>query len=93
MSVIVEKSICFDCTGKDTCQRLKRLCPGKSIKEEFEGIYDKAKREDFDTDKYLYKINGEYRKRSEETFQIIIVNCSMKVQYSERKRMALKEIK
>lgn len=88
MTAIVEESVCWDCKGKSTCQRLKRLSPGKTIREEIEKLYDKAKSGEIDTSTLLHKIDGEYRKRNKEIFEIIIVNCSMKVQYSERERLA-----
>jgi len=88
MTVIVEESVCFDCKGKITCQRLKRLGHGKSIRNEIEDLYDRAKSGELDTSTLLHKIDGEYRKRGKEIFEIIIVNCTMKVQYSERERLA-----
>ena len=92
MTAIIEESVCYDCKGKDTCQRLKRLRPGTSIRDEIETLYDKAKRGELDTSALLYKITGEYKKRGKEIFEIIIVNCSMKVQYNDRERLAKEAI-
>jgi len=92
MTAIIEESVCYDCKGKDTCQRLKRLRPGTSIRDEIETLYDKAKRGELDTSALLYKITGEYKKRGKEIFEIIIVNCSMKVQYNDRERLSEKAI-
>ena len=88
MTVIVEESVCYDCKGKSTCQRIKRLSPGKSIRDEIESLYDQAKRGELDTATLLHKIDGEYRKRGKEVFEILVVNCTMKVQYDERERLA-----
>lgn len=92
MTVITEESVCCDCKGKETCQRLKRLGYGKSIRQEVEELYDKAKSGEIDTSTLLYKIDGTYRKRKSEVFEIIIVECSMKVQYTERKRLQRESI-
>lgn len=92
MTVIVEESICWDCKGKSTCQRLKRLNPGKSIRDEIENLYEKAKVGELDTAELLYKINGEYRKRGKEIFEILIVNCTLKNNYNEGKQL-ISEIK
>lgn len=92
MTTIVEESVCYDCKGRSTCQRLKRLSPGKTIGDEIENLYDKVKTGEIDTSTLLHKIDGEYRKRGKEIFEIIIVNCSMKVQYSERERLAREAI-
>ena len=88
MVVIVEESVCWDCKGKSTCQRIKRLSPGRSIREEIESLYDRAKSGELDTATLLHKIDGEYRKRGKEVFEILVVNCTMKVQYNERERLA-----
>ena len=88
MTVIVEESVCWDCKGKSTCQRLKRLGHGKSIRDEIEDLYDRAKKGELDTAMLLHKIDGEYRKRGKEVFEILVVNCTMKVQYNERERLA-----
>ncbi len=89
MTVIIEESICYNCKGKSTCQRIKRLSPGKSIREEIENLYDQAKRGELDTATLLHKIDGEYRKRGKEVFEVLVVNCTMKVQYDERERLAI----
>lgn len=88
MTIIVEESVCWDCKGKSTCQRIKRLSPGKSIRDEIESLYDRAKKGELDTATLLHKIDGEYRKRGKEIFEILVVNCTMKVQYNERERLA-----
>lgn len=88
MTVVVEESVCYNCRGKDTCQLLKRLNPGKSIRDEIENLYDRAKAGELDTATLLHKIDGEYRKRGKEIFEILVVNCTMKVQYNERERLA-----
>lgn len=88
MTVLIEESICYDCKGMSTCQRIKRLSPGKSIREEIENLYDKAKAGEMDTATLLHKIDGEYRKRGKEVFEILVLNCTMKVQYNERERLA-----
>lgn len=88
MVVIVEESVCWNCKGRSTCQRIKRLSPGKSIREEIETLYDKAKSGELDTATLLHKIDGEYRKRGKEVFEVLVVNCTMKVQYDERERLA-----
>ncbi len=88
MTLLTEESVCWDCRGRDTCMRLKRLSPGKSIRDELESLYDSAKNNEIDTSTLLYRIDGEYKKRNKEIFEILIVNCSMKVQYIERERMA-----
>lgn len=92
MTVIVEESVCYNCKGRDTCQRLKRLTPSKSIRDEIESLYDQAKRGELDTATLLHKIDGEYRKRGKEVFEILVVNCTMKVQYDERERLASEAI-
>ena len=92
MTVIVEESVCFDCKGKSTCQRIKRLSPGRSIRDEIESLYDQAKRGELDTATLLHKIDGEYRKRGKEVFEILVVNCTMKVQYNDRERLAKEAI-
>ena len=88
MTVIVEESTCWDCKGKSTCQRIKRLSPGISIRDEIENLYDRAKAGELDTATLLHKIDGEYRKRGKEIFEILVVSCTMKVQYNERERFA-----
>jgi len=88
MTVIIEESTCWDCKGRSTCQRIKRLSPGKSIRDEIESLYDQAKRGELDTAGLLYKINGEYKKRGKEVFEILVVNCTMKSQYDDRERLA-----
>lgn len=77
MTVIVEKSVCFDCKGKLTCQRLKRLIPGKTIKEEVEHTHS-----------HLSKDNIKYRERRSEIFEMVIINCSMKNQYDTREKFS-----
>ncbi len=89
MTVIIEESVCWDCKGMSTCQRIKRLSPGRSIREEIESLYDKAKSGELNTAELLHKIDGEYRKRGKEVFEILVVNCTMKVQYDERERLAI----
>ncbi len=84
MSVIVEKSVCVDCIGRDTCQRLKRLNPGVTIRDE---LIQKYERGDIKKDELLCKLVKSRAGRPEEIFEIIIVNCSLKGQYSERKRL------
>lgn len=88
MTVIVEESICWDCKARETCQRLKRLRPGASIRDELESLYSKSKSGEIDTSTYLYKVNCEYKRRGKELFEILIVNCSMKAQCDDRERLA-----
>ncbi len=80
MPVIVEQSACIDCEGLTTCQRLKRLNPGRCIRDNHTKVFD-----GFDTGTVsgaeLYVKPG----RQEEVFDLIIVNCSMKKQYPMRK--------
>lgn len=92
MTVIVEESVCWNCKGLSTCQRIKRLSPGKSIRDEIESLYDRAKAGELDTATLLHKIDGEYRKRGKEVFEVLVVNCTMKVQYIERERLASEAI-
>lgn len=92
MTVIVEESVCYDCKGKETCQRLKRLSPGKTIREELDDLYDKVRTGEIDVATLLHKVSNEYRIRGKELFEILIVNCSMKIQYNERERLAKKAI-
>lgn len=88
MTVIIEESVCWNCKGKSTCQRIKRLSPGKSIRDEIENLYDRAKSGELDTATLLHKIDGEYRKRGKEVFEVLVVNCTLKIQYNERERLA-----
>ena len=92
MAVIVEESVCYDCKGKETCQRLKRLSPGKTIREELDDLYSKVKAGEIDAATLLHKVDSEYRVRGKEVFEIIIAKCSMKVQYNERERIAKEAI-
>lgn len=84
MSVIVEKSVCAGCDGRDTCQRLKRLTPGLTIRDE---IIQKCESGDIKKDELLCKPVKSRVGRPEEVFEMIIVTCSLKGQYSERKRL------
>ncbi len=81
MTVIVEKSVCYDCEGVSSCMRLKRLNPGTTIRDEsvklFEGV-DVGKPSEVP----IYKKQG----RKSEVFEIIITTCSMKEQYVMRKK-------
>ena len=88
MTVIVKESVCYDCKGKETCQRLKRLRPGKTIRDELDELYSKVKTGEIDAATLLHKVGSEYRVGGKEVFEILIVNCSMKVQYNERERLA-----
>ncbi len=84
MPVIVEKSVCKDCDGLSTCQRLKRLNPGSTIRDEMTKMYEGTYTVNGSND-LLYKKPG----RPKETFEIIIINCSMKAQNEIRKKRGI----
>lgn len=48
MTVDIKKSVCLDCIGRETCQRLKRLNPSSGIRDELDvkGYYKKENREE-----------------------------------------------
>lgn len=83
MTVIIEKSICVDCDGRNTCQRLKRLSPGLTIRDEMIQKYEHG---DIKKDELLYKLISTRSGRPKDIFEVIIVTCSMKNQYSFRKK-------
>jgi hypothetical protein len=83
MTVLIEKSVCSDCGGKETCQRLNRLNPGKQIRDEQYEMHEKAKKGGLDSPDFFVKPYGECRERAIEVFEIQIVNCSMKKRYNK----------
>lgn len=84
MSVLIEKSICVDCVCKDTCQRLKRLNPGSTIRDDL--------LREFKTDSLSCKLIEGRGGRPKEIFELIIATCSMKKQCIERKKFRLHEV-
>lgn len=84
MSVIIEKSVCVDCIGKDTCQRLKRLNPQSTIRDDLISSF----KTDTLSCKHLESRGG----RPKEIFELIIATCSMKKQCIERKRFNLHNV-
>lgn len=83
MTVIVEQSVCKDCFGIESCMRLKRLNPGMSLRDNMEKLYEGVHTSGDKSEEPVYKRQG----RSKETFEIVIVKCSMKEQYETRLKM------
>lgn len=84
MTVIIEKSICVDCDGRNTCQRLKRLNPGISIRDELIQKYESG-------NEFLCKLVKSRIGRPKEVFEVIIVTCSMKEQQNKRKKFTVRD--
>lgn len=78
MSVLIEQSICKDCLKVNTCQRLKRLIPGTTIRDSHTDLYGAYGEHGGN----FGVISGAklYAKpnRPKEIFELIIVNCSLK---------------
>jgi len=72
MSVIIEKSVCADCVGRETCQRLKRLNPQSTIRDDL--------LDNFKTDTLSCKSLYDREDRPKEVFELIIHSCSISKQ-------------
>lgn len=83
MSVLINQSTCFDCEGRATCQRFKRLNPS-SIRDDLI--------QTFKTDSLSCKVIESREGRPKEIFEVVIQNCSMKSQCANRKKFRLHDV-